>query len=110
MKNLVSADIVIVGKNLNPSIFSAEWLIDEGIIVEEDIVEDPVYNPMVASVTTSSFKLQALFGRIQITFTAESPDVPKLAIGIIKDIIKKLPPVPNLPYLAIGLNMRIKKM
>lgn len=103
MRTLVSANIVIVARNLNPSIFSSLWLVEEEIAKKEDFVEDPICTPMATCAVTSGFRLDVFPERLQIAFTNESLDNPKLAIKPLGDIVHKLQ---HTPYVAIGANIR----
>ena len=102
MKKLISANIVIVANNMNPSIFSSLWLVKEGILNEKDFVNDYVYTPMATSIPTPDFKLDVFPERLQIAFTDRSLDSPKLVTTAVDKIIHKLP---HTPYVAIGANI-----
>jgi len=101
LKTLISADVVIVARNLNPSIFSQLWLVREEIVGEEDFAENCIYSPMLTQVFTPYFQLLVLPEKLQIALTDKSIDDPKLVIDKVISIIRKLP---HTPYTAIGAN------
>ena len=102
MKKLASANIVIVAKNLNPSIFSQLWLVEEGIVGKDDFIrENCVFAPMVTQVLTPGFQLHVLPERLQVIFIDESLEEPNPVIEKIINLVQKLP---HTPYVAIGAN------
>ena len=101
MENLVSANVVIVARDLNPSIFSKLWLVREGIVREEDFLKNYIHSPMVTQVPTPDFQLLVLPEKLQIVLTDKSMDNSKPVIDKIIEIIQKLP---HTPYTAIGTN------
>jgi hypothetical protein len=101
LKKLASANIVIVAKNLNPSIFSQLWLVEEGIIGKDEFGENCVFAPMVTQVFAPGFQLHVLPERLQVMFIDESLEKPDPVIGKVIKIAQKLP---HIPYVAIGAN------
>ena len=105
MKNLLSANIVIIANNLNPSIFSQLWLVKEGIVDEKDFAENCVFTPVAAQVFTPDFQLLVLPDRLQFGLTDESKDNSELIKDKVTNIVQKLP---HTPYIAIGANLHWK--
>lgn len=102
MKKLVSANIVVVAQNLNPSIFTVLWLVEEGIIQREDVTGKHIFTQVGTSIPTPNFKLDVLPERLQIAFTDISLENPESVIDAVWKIICKLP---HTPYTAIGTNI-----
>jgi len=105
MKNLLSANIVIVANNLNPSVFSQLWLVKEGIVDEKDFAENCVFASVATQVFTPDFQLLVIPDRLQFGLTDESKDNSELIRSKVASIVQKLP---HNPYIAIGANFHWK--
>jgi len=101
LKNLASANVVLLARNLNPSVFSQLWLVREGIVGEKDFAEDCVFTPIAARVLTPDFQLLALPDRLQFALTHRSKNDSKLITDRVTNIVQKLE---HTPYTAIGAN------
>ena len=101
MKKFASANIVIVAKNLNPSIFSQLWLVEEGIVGKDEFEDNCVYAPFVTQVFTPTFQLHVLPERLQVVLTDKSLGEPGPVMDKISILVQKLP---HTPYTAIGAN------
>lgn len=101
MKKLTSENIVIIAKNLNPSLFSQLWLVKQGIVNEEDFASNCIFSPFVTQVFTPNFQLFVVPERLQFTLINKSEDSAEFIKEKVGTIIKS---IPHTPYRAIGIN------
>lgn len=101
MKPVIKQSIVIIANTFNPNIFTQSWLIEQGVISEDDTIPHQVLQPAMAQLFTSELQLSVTPNRMQIVFTGESKDNPKTLIDGIKNIIIA---IEYTPYTAIGAN------
>ena len=101
LKKLISANIVIVAKNLNPSIFSQLWLVEEGIVGKGEFGDNCVFTPLFTQIFTPTFQLHVLPERLQIVLIDKSLEEPTPIMEKISMLVQKLP---HTPYIAIGAN------
>jgi hypothetical protein len=101
LKKLISENVVIVAKNLNPSLFSQLWLVKQGIVAEEDFLPNCVFSQFLTQISTTDFQLLVVPEQMQFTLTEKSMDNSELIKEKVGIIIQK---VPHTPYKAIGTN------
>lgn len=94
-------NIVVVAKNLNPSIFSQNWLIKRGIFSEGDIEGAFLFSPMAVNVQTPQVELLIVPERLQLKFRTDD-DHDEINKRIIGNIVTALP---ETPYTGMGLNI-----
>jgi len=105
LKEQISENVVIVAKNLNPSLFSQLWLIKQGIVSEEGLMGNCVFTPFVTQVFTTDFQLFVVPEQLQFTLSDKSKDNSELIKDKLGSIIQK---IPHTPYVAIGTNFHWK--
>ncbi|MEK7397730.1 MAG: hypothetical protein AAB116_12435 [Candidatus Poribacteria bacterium] len=105
MKELISENVVIVAKNLNPSLFSQLWLVKQGIVGEEDFAPNCVFSPFITQIFTDDFQLFVAPEQMQFTLKEKSKDNSELAKEKVGIIIKS---IPHTPFKAIGTNFHWK--
>jgi len=100
---LVSSNVVIVATNLNPSIFSQLWLVNNGILSAKDFEENrkAVFTPVAMSVSAQEFEFMVVPERLQISFSRKPEGDENLLTKTIGKIVELLP---HTPYNAIGFN------
>ncbi len=105
LKELISENVVIVAKNLNPSLFSQLWLVKQGIVGEEDFAPNCVFSPFITQIFTDDFQLFVAPEQMQFTLKEKSKDNSELAKEKVGIIIKS---IPHTPFKAIGTNFHWK--
>ena len=98
--DLVLANVVIAGTNFNPSVFSQLWLLQNGIVNEDEFDTGSAFTDFVVQVQTKRFALLAL--PQQITLTPRDPvGAGTLVCDRLQRIIRLLP---HTPFAAVGMN------
>lgn len=101
MRRLDTANIVILAQNLNPSIFTEKWLVDNSIIGPEGAQGEYLFSPMMVQVPTQGFHLAVVPERLQLEVTQpdeSAGEVLERKVGAIVDLL------PHTPFRAIGFN------
>ena len=97
-----SGNTVLVAQSLNPSIFSQLWLVQNGIVTQEDFEDDCVFSPLVVRVLTKSFELLVVPERLKLGFRRPNANHQALLNDVLLKIVTTLP---HTPYKAMGMNM-----
>lgn len=98
---MTQANVVIIARQFNPSIFSQYWLIKNGILLEEDFPAGWVYSPMFVDVPSRGFHLVVLPEQLQFAPSPPSEASQGLLASKVGGIVETLP---HTPYTAAGLN------
>jgi hypothetical protein len=97
---LLGANVVIVAKQFNPSVFSQLWLVRNEIVKEDEFLEGCIFSDDISKIETSLFGLLVLPPQLQ--FLPRSPEgEAELIEAKLGKIIAALP---HTPYVAIGFN------
>jgi hypothetical protein len=103
MTELHNCNIVVVAKNLNPSIFNQLWLVNNKIFSEDDFMSDSFFTPAAVSVQTKDIQLLIVPDRLQLTFI-DITDDEIIINNVLRKIINLLH---HTPYIAIGFNFEL---
>ncbi|MBL8695033.1 MAG: hypothetical protein JNJ88_13145 [Planctomycetes bacterium] len=96
------AALIVVARNLNPSIFSQIWLVDEGLVDHGCAFDTPsVTAQEMSQHSFQELQFLALPDRFQITFTSVDDKTGTRATTLASKIVEKLP---HTPFRAIGIN------
>ena len=97
---LVGANVVVVARQFNPSIFSQLWLIRNDITSEESFTKGCFFSDEVAKIETEQFGLLVIPPQLQFQpRTCSRPDCELIQkVGAIVELL------PHTPYTAVGLN------
>lgn len=104
-KGVIGQTVVIIAQSFNPSVFNQYWLINEGLIEKERILEESVFAPGLTHVVTPDFRLLVVPEQLQFTLLRPANDVCELLAKTLIKIIEKLSDV---PYKAVGINFNWK--
>jgi len=96
---LTGANIVVLADSHNPSIASKDWLLSNGIFVEEP--EKFMHSPVLALYESARFILTVDPQRLQVTLKQPKVEALKELPEIVKRYVERLP---QTPYRAVGLN------
>jgi hypothetical protein len=98
---LVNASAVVVGHDVNLSIFRPPWLRDQKILSDEELAGDVVITPPMVRIPAPSFELLILPDRVQVR---PSDDPGKAQSDILRVLGGIVSTLPHTPFTAIGLN------
>ncbi len=98
---LVNASAVIVGHDVNLSIFRPPWLRDQKILSDEELAGDVVITPLMVRIPAPTFELLILPDRVQVR---PSDDPGKAQSDILRVLGGIVSTLPHTPFTAIGLN------
>ncbi len=98
---LVNASAVVVGHDVNLSIFRPPWLRDQRILSDEELAGDVVITPLMVRIPAPSFELIILPDRVQVR---PSDDPGKAQSDILRVLGGIVSTLPHTPFTAIGLN------
>ena len=101
--DLVHANVVLVARQFNPTIFSQTWLTRHGLVSEDDFSNgaESLFTPPVVQVRSREFVLLVLPEQLQFAPDAAVEDQGKLVLEKVGTIVTLLP---ETPYTAVGLN------
>jgi hypothetical protein len=111
---LESTSVVLVANDVNQSIFSLPWLVNNGIVLDAELQRDAasagefprvVVVPGVTSIRTARYELMALPDRVQMQM--EEPDDDADAV-LMRTLGKIATILSHTPFTAIGLNFYYK--
>ena len=97
----ITANIVIVAKQFNPSIIDRHWLVKNEILTEADFKEGCVFIPVLSQVRTQQFDLIVLPEQLQFSPASDLTKPAEVVSHKLGQIIDKLP---ETPYSAAGIN------
>lgn len=100
MNETLVGNIVIVAKNLNPSIFTQIWLAKIGVFEEDEFEKESFFSPTAVNIQTPNVDLLIVPDRLQLKFKTDEKQE-EIITKTIGNIVKALP---HTPYTAIGLN------
>lgn len=98
---MTQANVVIVARQFNPSVFSQNWLMKNKILLEEDFPPQWVYSPPLVDIPSKRFHLSVLPEQLQFAPVPSSEGSPELLLSKVGKIIETLP---HTPFVAAGLN------
>src|ERR1700693_5688530 len=93
--------VVIVAQQLNPTIFTQNWLTDRGILGKEDLLEGSLFSDFVVQVRSRFFQMLVLPEQLQFVPSVAREDEQRLLLDKVGAIVNLLP---QTPYKALGLN------
>ena len=97
------ANVVVVARQFNPSIFSELWLTRHAIVGEEQRLPGCLFSDDVAKVEVSNFGLLVLPPQLQFVPRTTHEDEESLVVSKVGGIVKLLP---ETPFIALGLNFQ----
>lgn len=100
---LVNASAVVVGHDVNLSIFRPPWFRDQKILSDEELAGDVVITPLMVRIPAPSFELLILPDRVQVQ-VRPSDDPGKAQSDILRVLGVIVSTLPHTPFTAIGLN------
>jgi len=98
---IIDNNLVLVANDVNLSIFKPWWLINQGILNENEIRDDFVFSPVAIQIPTNEFQLNILPNRIQLAIPPQSTDTTPIIERVLGGIVKTLP---HTPFSGVGLN------
>lgn len=99
---LTMRSVIIVGHDVNISIFKPPWLIKHNIFSEDELsAGDVVFSQSLVQVPAGSFDFLAIPDRIQMRLSPECTDVPSKLLCVLGGLVTTLP---HTPLSAIGFN------
>jgi hypothetical protein len=101
LEKLILENVVVIARNLNPSLFSQLWLVKQKIVNEEDFAPNCTFSQFFTQVFTPDFQLLVVPDRLQFTLTEKSKDNTEFIKEKVGTIIRN---IPHTPYRAIGTN------
>jgi hypothetical protein len=101
ISEVTQANVVIVARQFNPSVFSQSWLIKNEILLEEDFPPRWVYSPLLVDVPSKAFHLSVLPEQLQFAPVSPSEASQDLLLAKVGKIVETLP---HTPFVAAGLN------
>lgn len=96
-----TGSIIVTANTFNPSIFSQVWLLNQGIVKEDDFAGDSISTAQATQHQLKNMQLVVIPPRLQISFPPDHTDTSKQACDIISKIVERLP---HTPFDAAGLN------
>lgn len=102
LTEFISENVVILANRFNLSIFNQYWLIDNGIIDQEDLKAGYTFTPVLNQIQTQDYQLTIVPDRLQLDI---HPVTDENAVDLIESKIGKIiEKLPHTPYTALGLN------
>lgn len=93
--------VVIVAQQLNPTIFTQNWLTDRGILGRDDLREGSLFSDFVVQVRSQDFQMLVLPEQLQFVPSVAPDRQQQLLLDKVGVIVNLLP---QTPYKALGLN------
>ena len=98
--------VVVLGKNIMPTLFNQIWLAEKEIIKKEEFSENidkQIFAPQLSTVSTSLFDLLVLPQRVQVVLKSDDYKTNESIIKrVVGEIVKTLL---NIEYSAVGANV-----
>lgn len=92
---------VVVARRFNVTAARQNWLVKQGIIGENDLLEGALFSDTVVQAPTSRFLLLILPDQLQFVPTVQADEEQLIILEKLGKIIETLP---HVPYKALGLN------
>jgi hypothetical protein len=92
---------VVVARRFNVTAARQHWLVKQGIIGENDLLEGALFSDTVVQAPTSRFMLLILPDQLQFVPTVPADEEQPLILEKLGKIVETLP---HVPYKALGLN------
>ncbi len=92
---------VVVARRFNVTAARQHWLVKQGIIGENDLLEGALFSDTVVQVPTSQFLLLLLPDQLQFVPTVPADQEQSVILEKLGKIVQTLP---HVPYKALGLN------
>ncbi len=106
MIELITRNVVLLARQFNPAILTDIWLVNEGIVTEEEFNQrtERLVTPVFSKIETAAFDLLAIDERLQLTLRAAD-----LPAAIVRDKVGRIAEVlHHTPYTAVGFNFIYK--
>jgi hypothetical protein len=97
---LVDKNVVIIANVFNLSIMNQHWLIEKGILREEDLAQGYTFTPIFAQAQSKDFYLTIVPDRLQFKMLQIKNPLP-LILSKVGKIVEELP---QTPFAAVGFN------
>lgn len=102
MSEFKTGNVVMLAQGLNVSLLRESWLVENGVVVTDDKIENLVIAPIAVSFRTQSYEFLALHERVQVsTLNEPVPGEPTRYCEVAKKLASALP---SGTFKAIGLN------
>jgi hypothetical protein len=98
---LVTANVVVVANQFNPSIVTQLWLVENELVSRDDFLHGGFFTEVVANVPTRQFGLFVTPPQLQFAPAPDSEDQQRIITDKLGRFLQLLP---HTPYSAIGLN------
>lgn len=95
-------NIVIVGTDFRPSMFSDYWLITHDVATPQSIVGQRVTTDVMSNISSVKFELMVVPERLQLTQKNPPGNLPG---ELVQPALKLVEHMPNPNYSAVGLNI-----
>jgi hypothetical protein len=97
----VGANVVVVARQFNPSVFSQLWLVRNRIVGEDEFIGGCLFSDDVAKIESRDFGLLVIPPQLQFHPRVATEREGDLVAEKVSTIVQTLP---HTPYLAVGLN------
>ena len=102
MLNCSQITAVLLANSFNLPIFQQVWLIENGIVTQDEFNSGTnFFTPAAVSIQTSTFELLILPDRAQLVLNSNLENSREIISRVMGGIVSKLP---HTPYKAVGLN------
>src|SRR5262249_6224237 len=92
---------VVAASRFNVTAARQHWLVQHGIIGEDDLLEGALFSDTVVQAPTSRFLLLLLPDQLQVVPTGPADEAQPVIVEKLGKIVGTLP---HVPYKAVGLN------
>jgi hypothetical protein len=99
--NREGSSAVVVARRFNVTAARQHWLVKQGIIGENDLLEGALFSDTVVQAPTSRFLLLLLPDQLQFVPTVPADEEQPVILEKLGKIVETLP---HVPYKALGLN------
>jgi len=97
----IAQNVVVTANQFNPSIFTQPWLSRNGVILDDEVLPNAVFQTEFCQVVATHFTLLVLPTALQIHLQTDVADSGVLVRDRVSRVVRVLP---QTPYVAIGLN------
>lgn len=93
--------VVIAAQQLNPTIFTQNWLIERGILGRDELMEGSLFSDFVVQVRSRTFQMLVLPEQLQFVPSVPLQEQQQFLLEKVGAIVNLLP---QTPFKAVGLN------
>jgi len=101
MVKLDQINAVLIANQVNLSIFTQLWLVENNVIHKDEFTQEAFFTPMAVNIKTPKFAFLVIPDRIQVSIDGGpegSLDILKRTLGKVSELL------PHTPYQALGFN------